>query len=370
MGKKRTSESKNYKQKKRNHNARYSKKRLKQNIIVFFRKANNICQYSSWIGLTVKMRPLWAIVISLITSILIIAINYSRTPQLPLFPVFLSLFYLVLALSYYSITMSENNYKKLDKLLLADSILVKKKIRGENMRYTNKNCIFHLLSFYVFLLPLCCKSDTDKITLWVCFLALFIIVNVSIIGYTQYIYFIRFVHSIAKEDRPIIVFNEDDPNNTEWLVSIAQNAQKYSVMFFVVGMCYILLFYIYSMSGLFAYARTLNAFIIVQAAWLILVMGIVIAYPITSALVVKDIKVISKKLKTLQLKKLKRRREAIKDEAVKNSYTSIILLLNRAPEYPIKILLSSIFSGAIEVVNVVAAIISIIPIHQTLMTFI
>lgn len=92
--------------------------------------------------------------------------------------------------------------------------------------------------------------------------------------------------------------------------------------------------------------------------------GIVIVYPLSSILVVKDIKCISQKLKNQQILKLEKRRSCIKDESIKNTYTSIILLLKQMPDYPIKVVTSSIFASCVELVNILAAFISLEPIYQ------
>lgn len=317
---------------------------------------------------TLKRRAMYTI--TAVVSIIIAYINYHRQPNLPLFPLFWALFFCILMLSFYSIKMNEQNNKKLDQKMIADGLLVRKKLKNRNAYSSNFNLIFHILSFYVFLLPICYNKPIDNWVLWSCFIALFFIVNMSIMGYIQYIYFIRFIHSIKIEREPIYVFNRDNPNDTDWLVLIAQNVQKYNVMFFIVGMCYIILFYIFSFSGMYIEVNSILQFLIIQIAWGILVVGIIVAYPISSVLVIKDIKCISLKLKQQQLLKLEKRRSIIKDESIRNSYTSIILLLKQMPEYPIKVYVSSIFTTCIEVVNIFAAVTSIEPIYNWAMKLI
>lgn len=312
---------------------------------------------------TIRMR--WPITISLAAVFTVIVVNAANRPSLPLFPLFLLLFYTAIALSYYSLYMNEKANLELDKTLQGERTLVAKKTRHLRDRFSGANYFPHILSLYVFLLPLCYSGSTNQVVIWVCFSALFVIVNVSIMGYTQYIHFLRFVHSIASEKKPITKYDEDNPNGTPWLVSIAKNNQKYSVMFFVVGMCYIVLFFIYSQSGLFPQKSCAGSILVIQAAWMILVFGIVVVFPITSIIAVYDIKRIANRLKEQELSKLKNRREHLNDEAHKATFTSIIVVLSNTPEYPIKILLSSLFSGAIEAINVAAALISIVPVYQS-----
>lgn len=316
----------------------------------------------------IKWQAMYAITI--IVSIIIAYINYHNQPNLPLFPLFWTLFFCILILSFHSLKMNRKINEKLDKIMIADEVLVRKKLKSKKDCYSNINLIFHGLSGYVFLLPLCYNKPIDNLVLWVCFIALFFIVNMSIMGYIQYVYFIKFVHSIKKESEHIYLFNSDNPYDTDWLVLIAKNAQKYNVMFFVVGICYILLFYIFSFSGMYIEINGLSQFLIIQVAWGILVAGIVIVYPLSSVLVVKDIKCISLRLKQQQLLKLEKRRSCIKDENTKNSYTSIILLLKQTPDYPIKVLASSIFATCIEVINILTAFISFEPIYQWLIRLI
>lgn len=178
--------------------------------------------------------------ITAMVSFIIAVINYNNQPNLPLFPLFWTLFFCILVLSFYSIKMNEQNNEKLDKKMVADSVLVRKKLKNKRGYCSNTNLIFHSLSCYVFILPLCYNKPIDSLVLWSCFIALFFIVNVSIMGYTQYVHFIKLVHSLKIESDPIYIFNRDNPNDTEWLILIAQNAQNYNVMFFVVGMCYII----------------------------------------------------------------------------------------------------------------------------------
>lgn len=313
---------------------------------------------------TIRMR--WPITISLAAAFTVIVVNAAKRPSLPFFPIFLLLFYTAIALSYYSLYMNEKTYSGLDKSFQGEGTLVAKKTKYLRDRCSGANYMLHILSLYVFLLPLCYSGETNRVVIWVCFSALFVIVNVSIMGYTQYIHFLRFVHSIASEKKTITKYDEDNPNSTPWLVSIAKNNQKYSVLFFVVGMCYIVLFFIYSQSGLFPQKSGVGSILVVQVAWMILVLGIVVVFPITSIIAVYDIKRIANRLKEQELNKLKNRREHLNDEAHKATFTSIIVVLSNTPEYPIKILLSSLFSGAIEAVNVAAAVISIIPVYQSI----
>ena len=328
---------------------------------------NPVTLYQWLLNRVRETRVRWPLSMALGIGFGVIIVNSVRSPGLPLFMLFFVLFFTVLAISYYSIHMNERNLKTLEKQL-NEKDLSRRKISYIKRKGSDLNFLWHVISLYVFLLPICYTGDTDRAIVWVCFSALFVIVNVSIAGYTQYVHFLVFIHSIAEEKSPISSYNKDDPNDTNWLVNIAKNTQKYSVMFFITGMCYILLFFVYSQSGLFPQANSLGAMLVVQCAWILLVVGIVVVYPLTSLFAVKDVKRIADKLKKQQLNVLENRRNHFEDELLKINYTNAIMTLRRTPEYPIKITLSSLFSGAIEAVNIAAAVISIMPIYQLVLS--
>lgn len=314
----------------------------------------------------------WKILFLIITivSLMITYINYHRQPNLPFFPLFWALFFCIFVLSFNSLKMNAKNNTNLNETMIMDIVLIGKRMKYEKGCCSNINLIFHLLSCYVFILPLCYNKPIDSLVLWTCFATLFFIVNMSIMGYTQYIYFIKLIHSIKTEQDAIKTVNEDIPNDTKWLVFIAQNVQKYNNMFFIVGMFYIILFYIFSFSGMCIEVNNISQFLIIQIAWGILVVGIVIVYPLSSVLVIKDIKCISQKLKSQQISKLKTKRSYVEDENIKNTYTSIILLIKQMPDYPIKMSTSSIFASCVELINILAAFISLEPIYQWVMKLI
>lgn len=128
-------------------------------------------------------------------------------------------------------------------------------------------------------------------------------------------------------------------------------------MFFTVGLIYILLFYVYSLTNI--YAVNLNntvSLIFVSCSWCILILGVVCTFPLTTLSSCLDIKKIVKKLKMQRFDNLKKEQERIKDNRLKIAYDSVMILLSTTPDYPAKHMASYLFSYSIGFINFVASL--------------
>lgn len=290
-------------------------------------------------------------------------LNYLGREKFPLFAFYQGVLLANLWLSFLSARKNMITNRKLDILMSSDLALALHRITYKTKRESNINYLvpITLASCIVLLIKNIIILKIDEVFQIYCYVALWTIVFVSTVGYTQYMRFIAFVARISKSKDLISNYNHTLPSETEWLMEISGIASTYSMLFFVVGGLFIYLFYNFTFSG----SQTIELyhdayFALFLTFWVALILGIAVAFPVFSILTSVLIRNIVKKLKKQRIDELTRLKDLSKSVADKNSYDSLIILINKTSSYPENFWFRYCISYVVGILNVGASAIATI----------
>ncbi len=302
-----------------------------------FRCVNSKVGYSKLL-LCIEKCNLWVCVIFVLAIVLSgLLLNYLGQEEFPLFVFYQCVLLTNLCFSFLSTRKNMITNRKLDFIMSSDLALVIPRITYKKKRESNINYLIPitLASCIVLLIRNIIILKIDTLFQIYCYAALWTIIFVCSIGYTQYMRLIAFVARISKSKDLISNYNRTLPSETEWLKEIAGIASTYSMFFFVVGGLFICLFYNFSFSGSHTIKLYHGAhFVLFFAFWVALILGIAIAFPVFSILTSVLIRKIVKKLKKQRIDELTRLKELTKSVTDKNSYDSLIILISKTSSYP------------------------------------
>lgn len=315
------------------------------------------------LALTTTVNIRYPIVFSALVAGIGILINTVSQDKFPLFLPFEMALYFTLATAYYSIRKNQKFFASgsdFRKHSAGEYTILVECEKYERVAKSSYNLIFPILfgggiavltaQIFVIRLDSCIRSY--------CLLALAVILSICAIGFFQYFYFILFLLRLAKKAESIKTYDRALPAKTNWLVDLASMANSYSSMYFLVGLVYIILFYVFSFSDHFGnvYSITSNP-IVLYILWSIIIIIIIIGFPITTLLGLYALRKITIKLKEHQEERLRGQKGcADNDASLQAAIDSLLILLNTTPDIPKKPVVGYLCSGVIGTINLLASI--------------
>ena len=286
--------------------------------------------------------------------------NLCAHDKFPLFFIYQTAFLGILLLSYYSIFYFERFWRKFELETASDVCIFSIRNYLKRKRYRNSNWLYPFIvatSVLIVVHLLYKNAYLDLFMRIYCYCALYIIVFICTIGYTQYVMFIRLIMKIYKNDLPIVCYDRVLPYNTIWIKTLSNTAYKGSSMFFVVGLLYISLFYVFSFTSIFGVDLSINLhLVLITLFWVALIVFIVIAFPCFLLLSLKCINQIIVQLKLQQEKDIRKEISILNNNILlKQLYINVLMNLDRTPNFPEKPLISSIISTGIGIINFFAS---------------
>ncbi len=245
--------------------------------------------------------------IQIILSIIFLIVGTILNVYFPL-----SLFYLksilvllILNILLYAIRRYNRNLKEIFIEASGDPVLNAYKRKFYNNIYSFSNVIasFVISIFFVLvsiLLNFVCLNLLGIFSLC----TLFITVFISIIGYSQYVYLINFLIKLSSST--LTNYSTFYPANTKWLSLSSRLANFYQNIFFILGSLFILLFSVFTPSNTLEIISSpyndLFIFFPLALSWLIILIAIIIAFPVTSIIKNNSIKRIVENMKYQSIK--------------------------------------------------------------------
>lgn len=298
---------------------------------------------------------------ALISAIVVGTItNYSTSNPLPLFWLYIIGFSEVLSVTLYSVRMLHKNMKKFDISASGDASLLNEKAKYKQQYNADYNWILTFLipTIVVLIIQHLITIQMSLLLKIFCYGSLFFIIGLSVVTYAQYVHFILFVRTLSKIRSNINVYDHITPYKSPWIIALSETANKESNLFFVVGLTYIILFYVISFSGLYGIANVeVIDSILLGGLWLGAIIGIVVLFPIYTVVSYLKIKKIINKINDQQ-EQLLRRNCSIAQAQPMFTYTHQLILFNflSLPTYPCKPLISYAISYVIAAINFVASL--------------
>lgn len=286
--------------------------------------------------------------------------NLCAHDKFPLFLIYQSAFLGILLLSYYSIFYFERFWRKFELETASDICIFSIRNYLKRKRYCNSNWLYPFIvatSVLIVVHMLYKNAYLDLFMRIYCYCTLYIIVFICTIGYTQYVMFIRLIMKIYKNDLPIVCYDRVLPYNTIWIKTLSNTAYKGSSMFFVVGLLYISLFYVFSFTSFFGVDLSINLhLVLITLFWVALIVFIVIAFPCFLLFSLKCINQIIVQLKSQQENDIRKEISILNNNILlKQLYINVLMNLDRTPNFPEKPLISSIISTGIGIINFLAS---------------
>lgn len=285
-----------------------------------------------------------------------ISMNYSTSDRLPLFFLFLFGFMIVLCVSFYSVRMLLCKMIEFEQEAAGDGSLVNAKAKYLLKHKANFNYILTFLIPTIVLLIIN-HLITIKLGLFVklfCYSWLYIIVALCVVAYAQYVHFIKLLITISKIQSEIKEYNHLKPHESKWIVILAKTANKESNLFFIVGLIFIVLFYIISFSGLYGVITTIsfNA-IILGSLWSGAVLGIGVMFPILTIISSKSISKIVEKVNMQKETDLYTKWETVQrqDPVLASTYEILFYTFLNFPKQSPKPLMNCLFAMIVSLIN-------------------
>ena len=278
-------------------------------------------------------------------------------------------FALVIYMDIHSIRQSGTFFEHLEKSMVDDYTLQDLKWKLKKRFYTKKNWISVFLVptlilpavIYIIKYPLGLPIKIFAYT------ALYFIISLCVISYSEYVYLITFTYDLYKEALHIRKYDHDRPHRTEWLSALANITNKQSNYFFITGTNFILLLALITLSGKYDVSLVnKTSLIFVGYLWLLIVIGIVLMFPFFSLCSYYFIKLLINSLSQKSINIYEMKRMEYKGDKKKQKYMELtilteikILLLEQTPSYPYKPLVRYAVSYIIGFLNFAATLESI-----------
>lgn len=288
--------------------------------------------------------------------------NYCYDDPLPMFWILVSGFVAIVYIDIYSIKQTFAFYNQIKPIMSADKILYIAYKNLEKNMYSNKNWLI-ILILPIFIVPVVIYIIRCPLGLPIrifAYTALYIILALCFIGYTQYINLIMMAHVCSKGANQITRYDKNRPHKTEWLTKLASLTNKQSNLFFLVGSGFIALLYLITFTEYYAvHLHDSISKMIVFYLWGIIAVAIVIMFPIFSLcsyLSIKNtiIQLVEKEINecvSIQNIVMKKNRRPKYLELLQAFNQVRILMLEKTPVYPQKPLVAYAISYIVAAIN-------------------
>lgn len=301
----------------------------------------------------------------LLFSLLIVFIgqlgNIVAINKFPAFTIYQMFFLTILYIVYYSIYFFNCKLAEFDALTAGEENLIGPRFYCKSRRLNNINWLYSsAISLIILVIIAFLLQDyvLDVFMRIYCYSALFVIVFLSTIGYTQFVTSVYLILKISNTPGTLKKYNKMLPYNTEWVKTLSDMAYKGSSMFFFVGLFYILLFYGFCFSGLFNIDMGVTTqLVLIISFWIGIIIFIVVAFPLLLSLSILSINNIVLRLKNQRAKNIQLELRHFQDDILlKYLHMNILISLDNTPNSPEKPILSSIASVGIGAINFFASV--------------
>lgn len=293
--------------------------------------------------------------------------NYSSIHRLPMIWVLVAGFVVIVYLDIYSIKQTHEFYNNIGTAMAGDNTLLLARTKLDKRMYSNRNWLIILIP-PLFILPVVIYIIRCPLGLPIkifAYTALYIIIALCLIGYTQYVNLIRLAHDCSQDADQISIYDHIRPHKTEWVVKLASLTNKQSNMFFLVGAVFIALLYLITFTDYYA-VRMDEAFSKtgVLYLWTIVALAIVIMFPVFSLCSYFCIKQIISKLVQKEINECNSIQNIVERSQKKQRHLEIlqnlnqmkVLMLEKTPEYPQKPFVVYAASYIIAIINFAATV--------------
>lgn len=293
--------------------------------------------------------------------------NYSSNHSLPMFWALVSGFVAIIYLDIYSIKQTYTFYNRMNDIMSGDTVLFLARKKLEKRLYSNKNW-FVSLFLPIFIIPVVIYIIKYPLGLPIkifAYTALYCILSLCFIGYTQYVSLIMMAFYCLRHVDEITKYDKNRPHKTDWIVALATLTNKQSNLFFFVGAGFIALLYLITFTEFYGVQLDANiSRMIVTYLWGIVAIAIVIMFPIFSACSYFVIKNLITQLVENAIKECKILQNMTEHKKKKKKHLELlqafnqlkILMLEKTPVYPEKPLASYAFSYIIAIINFAATV--------------
>lgn len=301
----------------------------------------------------------------LLFSIIVLIIGQSANifakNKFPFFTLYQLCLYIILIITFYSICFFEKKQNQFNTESAGDTLLFLIRLKTQKEKKAYKNTIFLFLIPTIIVFNVGILLNDFKLDIFMkiyCYIALWVIVAVSVCGYLSYWYCIKLAFYISKTSKHINIYNEYLPYNTNWLNTLSNMLYIGNFMFFVVGLLYVILFYSFSINNIFKinYEVILNQIIIIFF-WCAIIFFIVICFPAYYLISKYFLKKIVTKLKQQKENTLMMLMGSLTHTPlIKQIYANVLMTLDSTPEHPSKPIFSVVVTIIIEIINLSASI--------------
>lgn len=306
----------------------------------------------------------------IIFSLIMIAsvCNYSSNDTLPMFWVLVGGFVSIIYFDIYSIKQTYVFLSGMSGIMPVDEVFLPVRKKLEKRIYSNRNWVIILVipAFIVPVVIYIIKYPLGFLIKLFAYSALYIILALCLIGYTQYIALILLAHECSKKASQITQYDKIRPHKTEWIIKLASLTNKQSNLFFLVGLGFVLLLYLITFTDYYNVQLTMNSSkIFIIYLWGIIAVAIVTMFPIFSMFSYWSIKKLITQLVEKEInacncmqkifKKVKKKKRKHLEVLLEFNHLKI-LLLEKTPLYPQKPLVAYAVSYIIAIINFAATV--------------
>lgn len=293
--------------------------------------------------------------------------NYCCGDPLPMFWILVVGFVAIVYSDIYSIKQTYKFYKQMGPIMSGDTVLFLAREKLKKNMYSNKNWLI-ILILPAFILPVVIYIIRCPLGLPIkifAYTALYIILALCFIGYTQYVNLIMMTHVCSKGAGQITRYDKNRPYKTEWIVKLAALTNKQSNLFFFAGAGFIALLYLITFTEYYAIQLDdISSKIVVFYLWGIIAIAIVIMFPVFSLCSYLSIKNLISKLVEKEINECTSLQNMTKKKKKKQQHLELlqafnqvkIFMLEKTPVYPQKPLAAYAFSYIIAIINFAATV--------------
>lgn len=292
--------------------------------------------------------------------------NYSSNKPLPMFWVLVAGFAFVIYMDIHSIRQSGTFLKQIEKSMAGDCTLRDQRAKLTKRFYSKRNWIIVFLVptlilpavIYIIRYPLGIQIKIFAYT------ALYLIIALCVISYSQYVYLIIFTYDLYKNAIYIKKYNHDCPHKTKWLSTLADTTNKQSNYFFITGTNFILLLSLITLSQKYDVSlESMTSLILVGYLWMLIIIGIVLMFTIFSLCSYYFVKLLIDNLSQKSISIYEQQHTGYGNDNRKQKYKELmilteikIMLLEQTPSYPHKPLVRYAMSYIVGAINFVATL--------------
>lgn len=306
-------------------------------------------------------------VIMFVLALVCLHCNCVSNHKLPMIGVLVAGFIVIVYFDIYSIKQTYKFFNNIGTAMAGDNTLLLARAQLEKRMYSNLNWLLIIIA-PAFILPVVIYIIRFPLGLPIkifAYTALYIIIALCLIGYTQYVNLIRLAHDCSKNADQLSIYDHTRPHKTEWAVKLASLTNKQSNMFFLVGAGFIALLYLITFTDYYA-VRMDEALSKagVLYLWAIVILAIVIMFPVFSLcsyFCIKNLiaKLVDKEIRecnSIQNMAARSRKKQRHLELLQTLSQIKILMIEKAPKYPQKPFVAYAASYIIAAINFAATV--------------